>query len=349
MATFWQVVISATACLLIAPLGWAKDRVDIVGSSTVYPFSVLVAEYVGRETVHKTPKVEATGSGGGFKLFCAGLEEATPDIVNSSRKVKLSEIRRCEENGVSEIFEFKFGYGGIVFANSIKAKRASLSFRQIYLALAKMVPSADDEKTLVANPYAIWSDISPSLPDTKIRVLGPPPTSGTRDAFVEIGMEGGCRTFPWIKALKKSDDRKYREICHTIREDRVYVEAGENDNLIVHKLFSAPNAFGIFGFSFLEVNLDYVQGSIIDGVEPTLENIAGGAYRLSRSLYFYVKKARLNTTPGLTEYIREFTSDRAVGDEGYLVYKGLVPLRQEERAASRLTVKEDRLLEVVLP
>ena len=180
-------------------------------------------------------------------------------------------------------------------------------------------------------------------------MLGPPPTSGTRDAFVEIGMEGGCQTFPWIKALKQSNKRKYKEVCHTLREDGGYVEAGENDNLIVRKIFNDQSAFGILGFGFLDLNPDYVQGSIIDGILPTFDNISDGTYRLARALYFYVKKPRLETTPGLIEYINEFTSDRASGDDGYLADKALVPLHPEERAAIRLTIKEDRLLDFDLP
>jgi len=308
-----------------------RDYIYIVGSSTVYPFSTVVAERFGRGSSFKTPKVESTGSGGGLKLFCDGVGVGYPDIANSSRAIKRSEMDSCAANGVTEIIEVKIGYDGIVIADAIEGAKVGLSRRTIFLALAKQVPG-ETEGTLVPNPYTTWKDVDPALPSQKIEVLGPPPTSGTRDAFVELAMEGGCSTVPWIKALKSSDESRYKTICHTIREDGVFVEAGENDNLIVQKLESNPNAFGIFGFSFLDQNADKVKGAPVDGVEPTFDSIADGSYPVSRPLYFYVKKAHVDVIPGLREFLREFTSERAWGDEGYLSDRGLIPMPDDERA-----------------
>ncbi|KZZ40370.1 phosphate ABC transporter substrate-binding protein, partial [Thalassolituus sp. HI0120] len=238
-----------------------RDYISIVGSSTVYPFSTVVAERFGKSTDFRTPKVESTGSGGGLKLFCSGVGDATPDITNASRAIKGSEIKLCAKNGVTDIVEVKVGYDGIVLANTKAADRMELTRKDIFLALAKNVPNPDGSETLVENPYKTWKDVNPALPNRKIEVLGPPPTSGTRDAFVELAMEGGCKKVPFIKAIKKQDKKKFKAICHGMREDGSYVEAGENDNLIVQKLVANPKALGIFGFSFLEQNSDKVQGS----------------------------------------------------------------------------------------
>jgi phosphate transport system substrate-binding protein len=324
----------ALALFLLGPgqaVGQAsRDYISIVGSSTVYPFATVVAEQFGRTTQFKTPTIESTGSGGGLKLFCSGVGVAYPDITNSSRRIKMSEVNNCASNGIDEIVEVKIGYDGIVLANSIDAKPFRLSLRQIFLALAKEVPDPDGGSTLVENPYVKWSDIDATFPDAKIEVLGPPPTSGTRDAFVELAMEGGCKTFDWIKAIKGEDKARFQAICHAIREDGQYVEAGENDNLIVQKLRTNPNALGIFGFSFLDQNVDVVQGSIVNGADPTFEAIADGEYPVSRSLYFYVKKAHVDAIPGMREFLAEFTSDRAMGEDGYLSDRGLVPLPEDE-------------------
>lgn len=308
----------------------SREQIKIVGSSTVYPFATTVAENFGRTTSFKTPIVESTGSGGGLKLFCSGVGANHPDIANASRRIKSSEVSRCAENGIDEIVEVKIGYDGIVLANSRKSEPMSLGLRDVFLALAKHVP--DGNGGTKENPYKTWQDVNSILPNTKIEVMGPPPTSGTRDAFVELAMEGGCSTFDWIRDLKKSDKTAYKALCHTIREDDGFVEAGENDNLIVQKLNANPNAFGIFGFSFLDQNADSVQGSIVNGKPPTFENIANGSYPVSRSLYFYAKKENVGTVPGIVEYLTEFTSERAGGPEGYLAEKGLIPMNDVERA-----------------
>lgn len=317
----------------------ARDYISIVGSSTVYPFSTTVAEQFGKTTRFKTPKVESTGSGGGLKLFCAGIGVNHPDIANASRRIKKSEFDMCRENGVKDVVEVKIGYDGIVIANAKKAELMLLTRKDIFLALAKNVPDPKGGEKLVSNPYNTWKDVNPSLPAIRIEVLGPPPTSGTRDAFVELAMEGGCRDFAWIKAMKKSDKNKYKQTCHTVREDGAYIEAGENDNLIVQKLEANPDALGIFGFSFLDQNSDKVQGSLVDGQEPSFEAIADGLYPVSRPLYFYVKKAHVGTIPGINEYLAEFTSEKAWGEDGYLSDKGLIPMPEEERNKINSDVK----------
>lgn len=309
-----------------------RDYVYVVGSSTVYPFSTVVAERFGRGSNFKTPKVESTGSGGGLKLFCDGIGVDFPDIANSSRAIKRSEIESCRANGVDEIIEVKIGYDGIVFANATSAESIELTRRDIFLALAKKVPGTSDGE-LIDNPYQTWKDVNASLPARKIEVLGPPPTSGTRDAFVELAMEAGCQATAWIKAMKDSDGDRYKSICHTIREDGAFIEAGENDNLIVQKLEANRSAFGIFGFSFLDQNGDKVKGATIDGSEPTFDAIADGNYPVSRPLFFYVKKAHVDVIPGLKGFLREFTSERAWGEEGYLSDRGLIPMPDAERKA----------------
>ena len=325
--------LAVTAALAIGAAAQAasRDYVSIVGSSTAYPFATVVAESFGRNSEFRTPKIESTGSGGGLKLFCSGIGVEHPDITNASRRIKQSEIDACAKNGVQEIIEIKIGYDGIVLANSRRAERMEITRRDIFLALAQDVPNPDGSETLVANPYRTWKDVNPALPNARIEVLGPPPTSGTRDAFVELALEGGCKEFAWLKAMKKTDKGAYKAVCHTVREDGAYVEAGENDNLIIQKLEANPAAFGVFGFSFLDQNTDKVQGSIVDGVIPEFELIADGSYPVSRALYFYVKKAHLGNIPGMEGYIAEFTSERAWGDEGYLTDKGLIPMPVEER------------------
>jgi phosphate transport system substrate-binding protein len=322
-----------------------RDFVYVVGSSTVYPFSTVVAERFGRSTEFKTPKIESTGSGGGLKLFCDGVGVDYPDVTNASRAIKQSEVDTCAANGVTEIVEVKIGYDGIVMANALDAPAVSLSRADIFHALAKEIPG-DEDGELIANPNRTWADVNPELPAVRIEVLGPPPTSGTRDAFVELAMEGGCKTVPWIKALKGTDKNRYKSVCHTIREDGAFVEAGENDNLIVQKLEANPDAFGIFGFSFLDQNAEKVKGAAVDGVAPTFDAIADGSYPVSRPLYFYVKKAHVDVIPGLRGFLREFTSNRAWGDEGYLSDRGLIPMPEEERADVAATVRDLKPLEM---
>ncbi len=322
----------------------ARDYIFIVGSSTVYPFATVVAENFGRSTSFKTPKIESTGSGGGLKLFCAGVGVQHPDVTNSSRRIKASEVKTCSDNGVAEVVEVKIGYDGIVLANAKNADVFNLTRKDIFLALAKQVPDpakpdATGVASMVDNPYKSWKDVNADLPDVKIEVLGPPPTSGTRDAFAELAMEGGCKSFGWIKELKSADKNAYKSVCHTIREDGGYVEAGENDNLIVQKLQANPAALGVFGFSFLDQNGDKVKGNPVDGVMPDFDDIADGAYPVSRPLYFYVKKAHIGVIPGMDEFLAEFTSDKAWGPDGYLADRGLIPMPEAERKEFAADVK----------
>jgi len=305
----------------------ARDQIRIVGSSTVFPFSTAVAETFGKTSSFKAPVVESTGSGGGIKLFCAGVGLSHPDITNASRRIKKSEVEKCAENGVKEVVEVKIGYDGIAMGQSKAGADLKLTKKQIFLALAAKVPSGDK---MVDNPYKMWSEIDPSLPKVKIEVLGPPPTSGTRDAFVELVMREGAKAFPNIKKL---DKKPFRTISDKMREDGAFIEAGENDNLIVQKLEANPSAVGIFGFSFLDQNADKIKGAEVEGVKPTFEAIADGSYKVSRSLYFYVKKAHAGVVPGIQEYVAEFTSEKAAGDEGYLTDKGLIPLPSADRKA----------------
>ncbi|MEZ5331163.1 MAG: PstS family phosphate ABC transporter substrate-binding protein [Thermoanaerobaculia bacterium] len=326
----FRIALTLAAGLVLAAGAHAqRDQIRIVGSSTVYPFATKVAEQFGRTTGFKTPVIESTGSGGGFKLFCAGVGVEHPDITNASRAIKSSEVELCKNNGVTEITQVKIGYDGIVVANSKAAGQLSLTLRDIWLALAKQVP--DGSGGFKANPNRTWHDVNPSLPAVEIEVLGPPPTSGTRDAFAELALEGGCKTFPEVKALKESDEERYEALCHGIREDGAYVEAGENDNLIVQKLEQNADALGVFGFSFLDQNADKIQGSMIEGVAPTFDNIASGDYPVSRPLFFYVKKAHVGVIPGIKEYLDEFTSERAWGPDGYLADAGLIPMPDAER------------------
>jgi phosphate transport system substrate-binding protein len=336
----------AAAIPLLLALGApasARDQIRIVGSSTVFPFATAVAERFGQTTRYKTPVIESTGSGGGLKLFCAGVGLKHADITNASRRIKSSEVENCASHGVTEIVEIKIGYDGIVVANSKQGQPLSLTLKDVFLALAKEVPVNGE---LRPNPHELWSHVNPTLPAVKIEVLGPPPTSGTRDAFVELAMEGGAKAIPTLAELRKKDEEAFKRVAHAIREDGAYVEAGENDNLIVQKLEVNPSALGIFGFSFLDQNTDRIRGNHIEGIEPTFENIAEGRYAISRSLYFYVKKAHVGIVPGLEDYIAEFTSEKASGDEGYLADKGLIPLTEADRKRVRSRGRSLELLEM---
>lgn len=340
-----KLIILCAVVFMFSFTSHARNQISVVGSSTVYPFSTVVAENFGRDTGMKTPKIESTGSGGGMKLFCAGLGVNHPDITNSSRRIKKSELEKCSKAGI-EVVEIKVGYDGIVIANSKKGEKFNLSKRDIFLALAKDVPEGNAEGgKLIPNPNKTWKEVNSNLPDIKIEVLGPPPTSGTRDAFNELAIEGGCKTFPNLKAIKKEDKKKYKAICRAVREDGVYIEAGENDNLIVQKLAENKNALGVFGFSFLAENEDKIQGSNIDGNEPTFENIASKAYPVSRPLYFYIKTAHVDVIPGIREFVEAYTSDDAFGPDGYLSERGLIPMPDEEREFFRKSGQEMIILD----
>ena len=323
-----------TFCLAVAlclsPLAQAENKtINIVGSSTVYPFSTVVAERFAQISGNATPKVESTGSGGGMKLFCAATGAGTPDISNASRRMKQSEQKLCDENGVTDVLEVKIGYDGIVIAQSLAGEAMPLTREDVFLALAKQID--DGSGNLIDNPHQTWRDVNAALPAVAIRVYGPPPTSGTRDAFSELVLEKGCdASSAMLQALKKSDKKKHQAVCHAIREDRVYIESGENDNLIIQKLGAAPDALGVFGYSFLEENSDKVRGLPVEGVEPEFDAIAAGDYPVSRPLFFYVKKAHLGKTAGLEEFVDFFVQSEVMGEDGFLTERGLIPLPGNE-------------------
>ena len=327
----------ALASTALAGSALARDQIRVVGSSTVYPFTTAVAEQFGKLGTFKTPVVESTGTGGGFKLFCEGVGEATADVTNASRPITKSEFETCAGNGVTEIIGLEIGFDGIVIAESKEGAPLELTRTQIFQALAKEVPGPDGK--LIPNPYTMWSDIDPSLPAVKIEVLGPPPTSGTRDAFLELFMDQGARQVDSLAALRKEDPKAYDVVWKSIREDGAYIDAGENDNLIVQKLQANPNAAGIFGYSFLEENAATIRGAEIEGVLPTFEAIADGSYDGARPLFVYFKKQHIGIVPGLEEFLAEYASDKAMGEDGYLTAKGLVPLPADELATQQDAAK----------
>lgn len=327
-------VLALLALASLTTIAAAGDTIRAVGSSTVYPFSTTVAENFSK-LGHPAPVIESTGTGGGFKLFCSGVGPDTPDVINASRKIKDSEIKDCAENGVSEPIELMFGKDALAIANSKGSESMNLTIEQIYLALAKQIPVNGE---LVDNPHVKWSDIDPSLPDVKIEVLGPPPTSGTRDSFVELAMHPGCKS-AMKKAGIKLDADAEKAACSAMREDGGYVEAGENDNLIVQKLDANPDAFGIFGFSFLDNNRNKIQDVTVNGVAAEFETAVDGTYPLSRELYVYIKREHLDTTPGLLDFAREMVSEGAIGDDGYLADKGLIVEDASQREEQRAKLK----------
>jgi phosphate transport system substrate-binding protein len=331
-----RFLLAASLLALSASPSFARDQIRIVGSSTVYPFSTVVAEAFAKSTGMKTPIVESTGTGGGVKLFCAGVGEDTPDFVNASRKMKKAEMEICQKNGVNDIVEFKVGFDGLTIAMAKSAADVNLTRKQIFLALAKQVPDKDGK--MIDNPYKMWNEIDPALPAKKIEVLGPPPTSGTRDSFAELYLKKGAEEFPNLLDLAGKDVAAFDAIWKTVRTDGAYVEAGENDNLIIQKIEANPDAFGVFGYSFLEENKNKLKAASIEGDQPTYESISLGNYKGSRLLYFYMKKDHLGVVPGMIEYVTEFTSKEAIGEDGYLLDKGLVGLKTCDAEWSAATV-----------
>ena len=303
-----------------------RPYIQIVGSSTVYPFVATISETFGRDTKFRTPIVEATGTGGGFKLFCSGVGYEFPDFVNASREIKYSEKEKCLQNGVN-VGEIKIGYDGIVLANSVNGQKYNLSKAQIFLALSEQVPNNNGE--LVNNFYQNWHEIDEKLPNIKIVIYGPPSTSGTRDAFVELVMLEPCMKNPAFMA-KYSDEKIRHKKCQIIRSDGIFIEAGENDNLIVQKLKNNKDALGIFGFSFLQENQNSIQPSLIGNIAPSLKSIISNSYKISRPLYVYYKKEHLNLIDGMKEFIAEIVSKNTLGNEGYLLQNGLIPLSNQE-------------------
>ncbi len=307
----------------------ARDRISIVGSSTVFPFASAVAEAFGPSNNGKVPKVESTGTGGGIKIFCATNGLAGVDVANASRKMKKSEFETCAKNGINEIIEVKIGHDGIVLANAKAGSTLELDAKDLYLALAKEIPV---NGALVANPNKTWADVNPKLPAVRIEVMGPPPTSGTRDAFAEMILEKGAEKIDFLKAMKEKDAEGFKKVAMSIREDGAWKDMGENDNLIVQALANSKDAFGVFGFSFFEENMDKLKAAKIGGKAPEIATIKDGSYPAARSLYFYVKKANLSLLPSLKGYMAEFVSPKAMGEKGYLISRGLIPLAQDELA-----------------
>ena len=321
------------AVAAVSGAAYARDQIRVVGSSTVYPFTTAVAEQFGKAGQFPTPVVESTGTGGGIKLFCGGVGADHPDVANASRAITKGEFESCTTAGVTDIIELKIGFDGIVLANGKDGPDFSLTRNQIFLALAKQVPGPDG--ALVDNPYKTWAEIDPSLPNEPIEVLGPPPTSGTRDAFLELYMDQGARAIESLAQLRKDDVKAYDVVWKSIREDGAYIDAGENDNLIVQKLVANPRAVGIFGYSFLEENMATVKGATIEGVVPTFEAIADNSYKGSRPLFVYFKKQHIGVVPGLEEFLDEYASNAAIGEDGYLSAKGLVPLPADQLEAAQ--------------
>ena len=311
------VALAGSVAAMSAP-AMARDTISIVGSSTVYPFATVVAERFGTKTDFSTPKLESTGSGGGLKLFCQGIGTQHPDITNASRRMKTSEFELCQSNGVKDITEFRIGSDGIVIASSKEAENLDITLEQLFLALGSKVPVNGE---WVANPNKNWSDVDSSLPNKPIRVMGPPPTSGTRDSFNELALAAGCDELPEAANLSKDE---HASICESVREDGAFIEAGENDNLIVQKLIGDEGMYGVFGYSFMEENSDRLQAATLNGKIPTAEAIAADDYPVARSLFFYVKKAHVGVVPGIQEYVSEFTSNAAMGQNGYLKDVGLI-------------------------
>ncbi|QKF74298.1 phosphate ABC transporter, periplasmic phosphate-binding protein [Aliarcobacter faecis] len=332
--------------LLVSSLS-ARDQIKIVGSSTVYPFSSSVAEEFGATTKFPTPVVESTGTGGGIKLFCAGVDINSPDIVNASRKMKEKEFETCKENGVTDITEAIIGFDGIAIAQSSKVKSFNVTKEQLALAVAKEVPSKDG-KSLIDNPYKKWSDIDSSLPSREIIVYGPPKSSGTRDSFEELVLQNVFEKKAVYTDLFKKDEvsnKKYKAYSE-LRTDGVYVESGENDNLIVQKLTKNESAIGIFGYSFLEENKDKVVALSIDEILPTVETISSAKYPVARSMYFYIKNEHLKDVPALSQYTKLFVSEKMIGKDGILTEIGLIPLTDEVRAKAREKVLNSEKLKV---
>jgi len=309
-----------TICVMfLAMPALARDYISSVGSSTVYPFTTVAAEYFGKNTEFKTPVIESTGTGGGMKIFCKGIGKNTPDLTGASRAIKNSEKEMCASNGVTPI-ENLIGYDGIVFANANSGPEGNFTKEDIFNAVALNVLI---DGQWVPNPYKKWSDINPSFPNNEIDIMIPPPSSGTRDAFVELVMHSVCKK---VYGMPKKGNDGYKALCSAVRSDKHVVQMGENDNLIIAKLGDDDNRWGVFGFSFLDQNADKVKGATIDGVEPTFDTIADSSYKVSRPLYFYYKKEHVGIIPGLQEFVDYFNSDIIIGEDGAATDRGLIPL-----------------------
>ncbi|MFT4956497.1 MAG: phosphate transport system substrate-binding protein [Brevundimonas sp.] len=336
------LIVAAAAALLAAcgdgsgGAGAQRDTVWAAGSSTVFPFTTRVAENFAQRSGGVAPRVESLGTGGGIAAFCAGVGTQTPDIANASRRMKASEFDQCVANGVTDIIEIQIGYDGIVIATARDGADFAFEGGDLYLALAAQVPGEGD--AFVANPNASWDQVRAGLPAQRIQVYGPPPTSGTRDSWLELGMAPSAEAVPQLAALAESDEDRFETLAHTLREDGAWIDSGENDNAIVQTLTRTPGALGVFGFSFLEQNMDQVKAATVNGVAPTVDTIASGEYPISRSMFIYVKKAHIGVVPGLEAFVAEYVSENSMGRGGYLQDRGLIPLDAERFAAQREAV-----------
>ncbi|MES2136313.1 MAG: substrate-binding domain-containing protein [Pseudomonadota bacterium] len=332
---FKPLGLAATAVIALTISGAAEARTQMraVGSSTVYPFAKVVAERIARANPRLgTPIIESTGTGAGMKLFCAGVGERFPDVENASRRMKASEAKLCQQNGVTAVTEIQVGIDGISLATSKSTQLQNLTTRDIYAALAK-TPWGKP------NRARTWHDVNAKLPNLPIRVYGPPPTSGTRDALGELIMTAGCDSNPGMAAIKKADENKYKAICTGMREDGGFIEAGENDNLIVQKLEANAGTVGIFGYSYLEENQDRLKGLQINGVTPTYEAISSFKYPGARPLYIYIKNAHAGAIPAVRAYAAEFTKESAFGPNGYLRRVGLIVAPNPVRARAQMAAR----------
>ena len=335
------LVVASIGVSSLAQAQASRDYISVVGSSTVFPFAAVVAERFGKSNAKfKTPKVESTGTGGGVKLFCSGIGTQYPDIANASRRIKASELELCAKNGVKDVVEVKIGYDGILIAAEKGGPAYKLTRKDLFLALAKQVPDPADANALIANPYKTWHQVNASLPNLAINVFGPAPNHGTRDAFAELALEPGCQTFAWLKTLKDVDENRYKKVCTQIREDGAWTDVSEDYALVMGKLAGNHQALAVFTFSYLDQNREKLSAATVDGITISIDTIAAGTYPLARPLFFYVKKAHVGVIPGIKEFIAEFSSDKAIGAEGYLVERGLIPLHGAEFLSVRKDVTE---------
>jgi phosphate transport system substrate-binding protein len=303
----------------------ARTQIRIVGSSTVYPFTTAVAEQFARNNPRfRAPIVESTGTGGGIRLFCSGVGPDTPDAVNASRRMRKSELDMCASNGVDRVIEVKVGFDGLSVAAAKNSPFRALTLQQLYQAVAATLPNGSK------NNFRTWNQIDKSLPNLPIRVMGPPPTSGTRDSFAELLVEVGCLRFPANAAVRKADAKKGEERCRKLREDGAFIEAGENDNLIVQRLVADPNLVGVFGYSFYEENRDKLKDIALDGIEADEDSITSFKYPGSRAMYIYIKGQHIGAIPGIREFLGEYSKPSTWGRDGYLEGRGLVPMNARQ-------------------
>lgn len=357
--------VSAIALALSAGASGAhaqsRDSIRIVGSSTVFPFTTAVSENYGSTSGFRTPVVEATGTGGGMNLFCAGVGLRHPDITGASRRMLPTELDLCRRNGVTSITEIMIGFDGIVVTRGAGTPALDFERSELFLALAATIPmpvddsgeavfSADGEMlpgrdfndvaayscdAFIPNPHRLWSDIANDLPADRIEVIGPPPTSGTRDSWIELGIQPGARQIECLDALRGSDRGRFEEVSSRLREDGPWIDGGENDNVIVQTIANSSTAVGVFGYSYLEQNSDRLVAATIEGVEPEYDDISEGVYPIARSMFMYVKNQHVAAVPGIAEWIEELTSEDAFGPFGYLADRGLVALPEARREEVR--------------